>query len=93
MKYEFSAVYISNLCELAGFSRENPRATTTTILKFLKHPSPVVREGAICGLENIYDSLDDELKKQIEQGLSSLWVGEQSPGVRECIKDALEEMK
>ena len=93
MSYEFSAAYVSNLCELAGHSKEYPRRTLSAILKFLKHPSPVVREGAICGLENLYEGLDGEMQTQIKQQLRSLFDEEQSPGVKSCIEDALEEMK
>jgi hypothetical protein len=50
-----------------------------TLLELLKHPSPVVREGALLGIDNILSEVKDKLIHMV--------CHDESPGVRDCAKD------
>ncbi len=57
------------------------------LLKALKHPEAVVREGAIYGCCNLYDGqLPDDMKLM----LFDMSKSDPSQAIRSCCKDALE---
>ena len=63
---------------------ENGALVRDTLLPLLEHGSPVVREGAIYGLQQ-------HLNDAVRQRLREISVRDPSPGVRTAAEDALDE--
>lgn len=76
---------LTHAAEACGRTQRPDRARRV-LLPLLKHPSPVVREGAIYGLELLGD--DDEVRTTLT--MLTLPTHEPSPGVRSAAREALE---
>lgn len=79
--------HLSHAAEILGReTRQTPTADGVILVleRLLTHPSPAVREGAVCGLGY-------HLTPRVRRRLSRLLEDDPSEGVREAIEDLFEE--
>jgi hypothetical protein len=70
--------------EILGREVSDATLVLPALLPLLRHPSPVVREGAILGLAN-------HLTHQVREALRRVRQDDPGPGVRQAAEDTLDD--
>ena len=87
MTAKLGEAHLSIAAEILGRADDEDQTVRAFLLELLRHPSPVVREGAVIGLYYHVARYDDPLLRRIDE----LRKNDPSPGVRATADEVIEE--